>query len=72
MDALRASILGKNKVSTKHEDSVSTDKDDPMAALRAQIMGRQKQRHTSMVDMLAEKYGGGSTKGGNKKKRGRK
>ena len=36
-----------------------------MAALRAQIMGRQKQRHTSMVDMLAEKYGGGSTKGGN-------
>ena len=51
---------------------IRPDKDDPMAALRAQIMGRQKQRHTSMVDMLAEKYGGGSTKGGNKKKRGRK
>ena len=58
--ALRAKI--NNKQSNRAEE------DDPMAALRAKILGRGKERHTSMVDMLAAKYGGG----GNNKSKGRK
>ena len=43
---------------------------DPLAALRAQILGRAQERHQSTVDFLAEKYGGGSRK--SKTKKGKK
>ena len=43
---------------------------DPLAALKAQILGRAQQRHQSTVDFLAEKYGGGNSKA--KKKKGKK
>ena len=59
--ALRAKI--KNKQSKRAEE------DDPMAALRAKILGRGKERHTSMVDMLAAKYGGGGNNKSTKKRK---
>ena len=64
--ALRAKI--NNKQSNRAEE------DDPMAALRAKILGRGKERHASMVDMLAAKYGGGKKatkkrKGGGKRQK---
>ena len=60
----------KKKKKKKKEKASAPAAMDPLAALRAQILGRAQERHQSTVDFLAEKYGGGGNK--SKKRTGKK
>jgi curved DNA-binding protein CbpA len=72
--SMKTSPNGRKENSKNNVNDTNDEIDnDPLAALRAKILGRGKERHTSMVDMLAAKYGGGnggsSSRSSKKKKR---